>query len=265
MGELYQMVAQRSDLDRIRKSFSENKILTLVRLKEILETNSTMTVYRRLKSLSYLSSYSHRGRFYTLPDIPEFNDMGVWWFQGVYFSRWGNLLQTVRNLVDASEMGYSASEIESLVQVEVKHALLELLRAKQIGREKIGGVYVYFSAEAGAGRAQALLQRQWRKLVELGAIGSALPVDELKAAVILFFSFLDEKQRRLYAGLEAVRLGYGGDRRIAELLGLDTHTVAKGRRELLGGEVGRARVRKRGGGRKSVGKKCPKSSNESKS
>lgn len=71
------MVTQQSALDCIRNSFGENKILTLVRLKEILETNSTMTVYRRLKSLSYLSSYSHRGRFYTLADIPEFNDMGA--------------------------------------------------------------------------------------------------------------------------------------------------------------------------------------------
>jgi hypothetical protein len=253
------MVTQQSDLDRLRNSFDENKILTLMRLKEILATTSTMTVYRRLKSLSYLCSYSHRGKFYTLADIPEFNDMGIWSFQGVYFSRWGNLLQTVRPLVDASEMGYSAGELESLVHVEVKHALLELLQAKQIGREKIGGVYVYFSAEAGARRAQTLLYRQWRKLVQLRATGSALPVDELKAAVILFFSLLDEKQRRVYAGLEAVRLGYGGDRRIAELLGLDTHTVAKGRRELLGGEVDRARVRRRGGGRKSVEKKRPKS------
>lgn len=259
------MVTQQSDLDSVRNSFEENKILTLMRLKEILRTTSTMTVYRRLKSLSYLSSYSHRGRFYTLPDITEFNDTGIWSFQGVYFSRWGNLLQTIRHLVDASEMGYSAGELESLVHVEVKHALLELLRVKQIGREKIGGVYLYFSAEAGAQRAQTLLQRQWRKLVELGATGSALPVDELKAAVILFFSLLDEKQRRVYAGLEAVRMGYGGDRRIAELLGLDTHTVAKGRRELLGDEVDRARVRRRGGGRKSVEKKRPKSPNGSKS
>ncbi len=257
------MVTQQSDLDRVRNSFGENKILTLARLKEILGTNSTMTVYRRLKSLSYLSSYSHRGRFYTLTNIPEFNDIGIWSFQGVCFSRWENLLQTIKCLVDASEMGYSAGELESLVHVEVKHALLELLRAKQIGREKIGGVYVYFSAEAGAGRAQTLLQRQWRKLVELGATASAFPVDELKAAVILFFSLLDEKQRRLYAGLEAVRLGYGGDRRIAELLGLDSHTVAKGRRELLGGEVDRVRVRRRGSGRKSVEKKRLNSSNES--
>jgi len=257
------MAARASDLDRLRKSFAERHILTLEQLKEILRTTSTMTVYRRLKSLFYLSSYSHRGRFYTLADIPEFSDIGIWSFEGVCFSRWGNLLQTVGHLVDASEMGYSAAELESLVHVEVNHAAVELLRAKEIQREKIGGLYIYFSAEAPRRRAQRLLRQEWRRLLDLRATGSAMPVDELKAAVILFFSLLDEKQRRLYAGLEAVRVGHGGDRRVAELLGLDAHTVAKGRRELLGGEIDRVRVRRSGGGRKSVEKKSPGSSTAS--
>ena len=251
------MATQAFDLDHLHKSFEEKKILALVQIKEILGTTSTMTVYRRLKSLSYLSSYSHRGRFYTLADIAEFSDIGIWSFAGIYFSRWGNLLQTVGHLVDVSEMGHSAAELESLVHVEVKHAAVKLLRDREISREKIGGVYIYFSAEAPRRRAQTLLRQEWGRLLELRATGIALPVDELKAAVILFFSLLDEKQRRLYAGLEAVRLGHSGDRRVAELLGLDAHTVAKGRRELLGGEIDRARVRKSGGGRKSVEKKSP--------
>ena len=72
---------------------------------------------------------------------------------------------------------------------------------------------------------------------------------------ILFFSLLDEHQRRLYAGLESQKLGHGGDRKIADLLGLDVHTVARGRRELFGGEVDRERVRRQGGGRQAVEKK----------
>ena len=83
---------------------------------------------------------------------------------------------------------------------------------------------------------------------------------ELKAAIILFFSLLDEQQRRLYAGLEAQKMGHGGDRKIAGLLGLDVHTVAKGRRELFGGQVRRGGVRKKGAGRKAMEKKCRKSS-----
>ncbi len=138
------MAMQHSDIDCVRNLFQEYKILTLVRIKEFLATTSTMTVYRRLKSLSYLASYSHRGKFYTLQNIPDFNDMGIWSHQRVYFSQYGNLMATINHLVDTSQMGYSANDLESLVHVEVKHVLLELVGAKRIDREKISGVYVYF-------------------------------------------------------------------------------------------------------------------------
>jgi hypothetical protein len=94
---------------------------------------------------------------------------------------------------------------------------------------------------------------------ELGEslVGEDLP-PELKAAMILFFSLLDERQRRLYAGLEAQKLGYGGDRKVAGFLGLDEHTVARGRQELFSDQVQRERIRNEGGGRKAVEKKRPK-------
>jgi len=80
----------------------------------------------------------------------------------------------------------------------------------------------------------------------------------------LFYSLLDEKQRRLFAGLESLKQGHGGDRHIAGLLGLDAHTVSKGRRELLeSDQIDRDRVRQKGAGRKPVEKKRPKSLSES--
>ncbi len=89
--------------------------------------------------------------------------------------------------------------------------------------------------------------------------GLAYPVvapvsDELKATIVLFLGLLDEKQRRLFAGLESLKLGRGGDDIVAETLGLDPGTVAKGRRELLGNELDPERVRKAGAGRKPVEK-----------
>ena len=87
--------------------------------------------------------------------------------------------------------------------------------------------------------------------------------DETKAAIILFFSTLDEQQRRLYAGIESMRLGHGGDRRIAELTGLDVHTIAKGRSELLERDVHVERIRRPGAGRPALEKKHRKSSTRS--
>ena len=82
---------------------------------------------------------------------------------------------------------------------------------------------------------------------------------EGKTLVESFISLLDEKQRRLYAGLESIKQGHGGDKRIARLFGLDVHTVAKGRKELWSSEIEHDKVRRAGGGRKSLEKKRLKS------
>ena len=82
--------------------------------------------------------------------------------------------------------------------------------------------------------------------------------EEVKAAILLFYSLLDEQQRRLYAGLESLKLGRGGDRHLAGFLDLDLHTVARGRQQLLAQDVEVERARRTGGGRKRVEKKRPK-------
>jgi hypothetical protein len=70
---------------------------------------------------------------------------------------------------------------------------------------------------------------------------------------------LDEKQRRLYAGLESLKLGHGGDIHIASLLGMDPHTVARGRQELISGDFDSDAIRPEGGGRLSQEKKLRES------
>jgi hypothetical protein len=73
----------------------------------------------------------------------------------------------------------------------------------------------------------------------------------------LFLSRLDEQQRRWYVGLEAERLGHGGDRLLAAITGLDEKTIRRGRQELAAELAQRPadRVRLPGGGRPPVEKK----------
>ena len=68
----------------------------------------------------------------------------------------------------------------------------------------------------------------------------------------------------LDAGLESLKCGWGGDRRIATLLGIDPSTVATGRRQLVDRDVEVDRVRRAGGGRTPTEKKHRKSSPASK-
>lgn len=243
------------------------RIAVLEDLKQALGTTAEATVFRKLKQLQYLTSYSHSGRYYALEETAEFDELGLWSCRSVHFSRHGTLLATAEVLVGDAEAGFYADELELLLQVTVKAALLELVRKGRIAREKVEGKQLYCSSRPGMRRQQVQARKVFSIEGSLAAPGShpvATP-EELKAAIVLFLSLLNEKQRRLYAGLESLKSGYGGDQRIAEILGLDVGTVARGRRQLLDQDVEIGRVRKGGGGRKAVEKKRRRSSGGSRS
>lgn len=248
--------------DTLRTFLEDERIATLAQLKEALGTTGTMTVFRKLKALGYRTSYSHRGQYYTLAEIPQFDEQGLWDWHSVWFSRYGNLVETVREFVCEADSGFTAGELESVLHVECKRALLKLYRDQRLARTRIGGVYVYLARDKSRQRHQKQRRQEHTDKEVIAPHVEALS-HELRAAIVLFFSLLDERQRRLYAGLEAQKFGHGGDRKIAELLGLDVHTVAKGRRQLFGGEVDPERLRRKGGGRKPAEKKRRASSRRS--
>ena len=240
----------------LTKLLRKRKVATIVQLKQALGTDVDMTVFRKLKQMDYLSSYSHRGKFYTLADIPSFDEHGLWSIRDLRFSRFGTLLNTAQSVVHNSEQGYFAEELRQLLHVEVKEALRTLVQQRRLAREKVSGRYWYCSSQANEKQQQRLTRRFDEQAPEDEILMAESPPigDDVKAGLVLFYSLLDEKQRRLYAGLESLRRGHGGDRKIADLLGLDPDTVARGRRELLSGEMESGRVRLAGGGRKTVKK-----------
>jgi len=235
--------------ENLRKLLLKQRIATLEELKEALGTGTDLTVLRKLKELSYYSSYSHRGRYYTLEEIARFDELGLWSFGSVRFSKHGTLIRTVEILVEASEAGYFTHELESILKVSVKDALRKLYEESRLHREKVANRWLYCSKDPHRRQKQLKYRAD-----EEGELETGVFPDELKAAIVLFFSLLDERKRRLYAGLESLKWGHGGDRRIANLLGLDEKTVARGRRELLYQDLDHGGVRKPGGGRRPLKK-----------
>jgi hypothetical protein len=237
------------------------KIATMGDLKSALGTQSDATVFRKLAELDYRTSYSHRGRYYTLDNVARFDALGLWSFRSVWFSQFGTLVATVESLVAASEGGYRADEAEAVLHVDCKAALVGLVRTGRLARESVASRYVYLSAHGPTRREQLAARAVYDSAPSQMGLGVGLRVlpTELKAAIVLFYSLLDERQRRLYAGLEALKMGHGGDAQVAELLGIDPGTVARGRNDLVAGDVAVERVRRVGGGRKSAQKKRPRS------
>ena len=253
--------------DDLVNALRNRTIATMPELKKALGTEVDVTVFRKLRKLAYRTSYSHRGAYYALDETTRFDEDGLWSFQSVWFSHWGTLLDTAEAFVENAASGCFVEELDNLLHTATKEPLLKLVQQQRVTRQPVGGLYLYCSSKAARPERQLLARRVGEANPPLTAspIAAELVPDEMKAAIVLFFSMLDEKQRRLYAGLESLKLGYGGDQRIAAFLGMDPHTVAKGRRELVEQDFAVDRIRKAGGGRKPVEKKRRKSSPASKS
>jgi len=234
--------------DKLTSLLRDQQVATMPQLKSALGTSVTFTVLRKLAPLGYRSSYSHGGTYYTLDCIARYDDLGLWSYRDIHFSRQGTLLNTAATLVADAPAGYFTHELDAVVHVATKDALRHLVQQDRLDRRELAGRYLYCAKERQRRQAQwAARQAQQR------------PDDEWQAARVLFYSLLDEQQRRLYAGLESLEWGHGGDQRMAEWFGLDVDTVARGRAELFSGQVLHGRVRRVGGGRPRAEKKRPRS------
>ena len=245
-----------TQIQRIKDLLTLKKIVTLEEIKSYLKTNVRMTIIRRLRELFYLTSYSHKGKYYTLDSIPKFSNEGLWKYNFVYFSKFGTLINTCCRFIKNSESGYTIKELQNKLHVNVKVPVLQLLKNNKIYREKFTGEYVYFDHTFPRRRQQIIIRRSQSetKVLNIAKLLSHVITDELKAAIILFYSILDEKQRRLYAGLESLKIGHGGDNLISQLLKIDTETVSNGRKELINIKFEKERIRKKGGGRHCIKK-----------
>jgi len=245
------------NVEELARFMTEHVVATMPEIKSVLGTKVYKTAHRKLKQLVYLASYSHGGRYYTLERIAKFDQQGLWAYNDVRFSKHGTLMSTLWHFVSTAEDGYFATELEQLLCVSVKVSLLRLIDSGVVSRVKISNRYLYCSADPDISMQQALT----RNLMESAEQDLS---DEARAAIVIFLSTLDEKERRLYAGVEAIKYGFGGDQWIASLLGMHPQTVARGRKEVLSGDIEVDRIRRVGGGRKSVEKKLQRSSTRSK-
>jgi hypothetical protein len=133
--------------------FRRRKILTLDEVARLIH-RTVHTARRKLKVWKTHHSYNQNGRYYTLPDVPEFDTNGLWRWRGVFFSRYGTLHRTLIELVHRSEAGLNASEIGSLLGLNPRSFLSAFANDPQLERTKTQGCFVYYAADPVIGATQ---------------------------------------------------------------------------------------------------------------
>jgi hypothetical protein len=129
----------------VLEKFRRQVIITIEQLVELL-TCSVITARRRLNNWRTYTSINKNGRYYTLPQIPVFDENGLWRYQTVLFSKHGNLTKTIVELIRTSQKGLSAVEIASIVDLTPNSSFLSRIKnVPGVRREKHQGRFIYLS------------------------------------------------------------------------------------------------------------------------
>lgn len=115
---------------------------------------SFRTAQRRIKSFKAYTSYNCSGRYYTLPGIPRFDNVGLWTFKDARFSKYGNLKSTVIHLVNDSAYGFSYQDLCELLGIAPNSLRTHFRKIPEIRHDKDGRQSVLFSNN------QVLYQKQ---------------------------------------------------------------------------------------------------------
>ncbi len=149
-----------SKTEQVRRILMRKRVADQETLKRATDGRNRRSLFRDLAKLDHFSSYTHAGRFYTLPGIPEFDEHGLWFHKEIGFSQAGTLKDTVALLVKRSHAGYFHRELEGIVRVGVHNTLLDLCRSSLIQRQSLGPRrYLYLNADSEHA-AQQLQQRK---------------------------------------------------------------------------------------------------------
>jgi hypothetical protein len=160
-------------VEALQKWFGAHPVAQLDDLRGLLGA-STRTVFRALSRAGYCSSFSHAGRYYTLADVPRFDEQGLWFNEHVGFSLHGTLRSTLVHLVEQAPAGSTHEELQATVRLRAHDTLRSLVEARLIGRELVEALFVYLSASP----ARAGLQLAKRKELLASPLGtSSAPLD----------------------------------------------------------------------------------------
>jgi len=154
-------------LKSVVKFLEDIKVFTLDHLVSYLSC-SLPTARLKLKQWRTYTSYNQNGRYYTMPVVPRFDENGLWHYEKISFSKYGNLRNTFVHLINASSSGLTGNELGNLVMLRPRSFLHHFRNVAGIRREKSEGIYVYFSDDAERYKEQ--LQSRSRGFISAGKL-----------------------------------------------------------------------------------------------
>ena len=78
-----------------------------------------------------------------MPDIPTFDENGIWFYEDIGFSRYRDSLALIVEIINNSENGMSRESIEEILGIKIFQQIQTLLARSKLNRVKVGNRYIY--------------------------------------------------------------------------------------------------------------------------
>ncbi len=167
---------------RIERLLQTNTVMTVKQLRLALNGRARSSVFRDLKRVDVITSYSHTGQYHALESTARFDRHGLWFFSGIGFARYGTLKATLAELIAQAPAGMIHKELKTLLRVAVQNTLTELVTLNTVGRHLLPNrLSLYVSRDRHQGAAQ--LQRRLSLLER--ADETVLPPDNIRIEILL--------------------------------------------------------------------------------
>jgi len=177
-------IQQKQILDLLKKH-------TTMTLEEITKQAkcSRNTIFLKLRNHECVTSYNANKQYFTLRELCQFDENGLWNYKDARFSKWGGVKKTVIALVDKSHEGLTTGMINSIMHVRTNKQLGELVKEGRIVRKREGRNQYYFSAEP---QIQSQQMKRWHHARERKEAKKViLPTETI---IQVFVTMINEKE-----------------------------------------------------------------------
>lgn len=155
--------------------FMEKKVLTLSEVTDIFGCPKYTAKYY-VKKCGAVTSFNKNAKYYSLSEIIEFDENGLWEYKSIRFSKYGTLKGTIIGIVKNSACGLSAAEISELLKSSPHSMFAALVEEDKLQRYKIGGCYIYFSKDEERCSTQLLKRKERNEQHSAKVVSDALGV-----------------------------------------------------------------------------------------
>lgn len=168
--------------DKIRKLLNANTVMSLKQIRSELDNRPRSSLFRDLKKLNLITSFTHAGQYHALKSAVRFDVNGLWFFDQAGFAKQGTLKNTLIEVISSAQAGMTQKELKIMFRIPVQNSLTHLIKLETVKRHLLSKrLYLYLDKEQG----KAAEQLQRRKAINNNAPDTILPAESLIIEILL--------------------------------------------------------------------------------